>query len=409
MRRMLAFSMAAFTCTIASPSHAQSSVTLYGVIDEGINYVSNAQASSPGSPTGRTGGRAFTMTSSMLQGSRWGLTGVEDLGGGYKAIFTLENGFDLGTGKFQQGGTLFGRQAFVGIATPVGRVTLGRQYDLTYDLFGPLGPTVASGAFGIHPGDVDNAGGSYRINNSVKFTSNRYAGLLLTGMYSLGGISGNFQRNSTYSLGSSYSNGPIDIAVGYLRANNPNQSLYGDMASSSATGNNLTSVTGVQGNPIIGGFASARTLQVVDAALQYSFRGGLIGFNYSNTRFQNLNYAASGTLSQTNPLGYTGTATFNNYSVYGNYYISPYLSINGVYDYLTGGGINGKSSARYQLYVLGLDYLFSKRTDIYGIAAYMKASGTDSTGQPAVAFIFTNAPSNTSNQLVFRVAIRHRF
>lgn len=408
MNRTLALSVAIVMGGTTS-AYAQSSVTLYGVLDEGVNYVSNAQFASPGSPRGRSGGTAFTMTSSMLQGSRWGLTGAEDLGGGYKAIFTLESGFDIGTGRFQQGGTFFGRQGFVGISTPIGRVTLGRQYDSAFDVVVPLGATIAGGSFALHPGDVDNAGGSYRINNSIKFTSNRYGGFLFTGLYSLGGQAGNFNRDSVYSLGTSYSNGAIDIAAGYLRANNPNQSLYGNMASSSSSGNNLTSITGVQGNPIIGGFASARTFQAVDAAAQYSFNGGLIGINYSNTSFQNLNYPASGTLSMTNPLGYTGTATFNNYAIYGNYYINPFLSVNASYDFLTGGGVNGKPRARYQLFTVGADYFLSKRTDVYVTGAFMKASGVDSTNQPAVAFVVTNPPSNTGNQLVLRVAIRHKF
>src|SRR5471032_574089 len=89
MKKIL-FSAAMFG-TLASAAHAQSSVTLYGIIDEGINYNSNMN-----------GSRSYAMQGGVSQGSRWGFKGVEDLGGGLKAIFTLESGFDPSTGKLSQ-------------------------------------------------------------------------------------------------------------------------------------------------------------------------------------------------------------------------------------------------------------------------------------------------------------------
>ncbi|NKJ50699.1 porin [Burkholderia sp. SG-MS1] len=408
MKRPLALSVAIAIAPITS-AYAQSSVTLYGILDLGVNYVSNAQFTSPGSPRGRDGGHAYTMSSSVLQGSRWGLTGAEDLGGGYKAIFKIERGFDVTNGRLQQGGTMFGRQAFVGISTPIGRITLGRQYDATYDVIAPLGGDFAHGGFALHPGDIANANGTYRINNAIKFTSNRYDGFQVIGMYALGGVAGHFKRNSIYSVGASYSISSVDLAVGYLRADNPNQSLYGNMTNSSPTANNLTAFTGVQGNPIIGGFASATTFQAVDAAAQYAFGSALLCINYSNIGFKDLNNPASGTLSMTNPLSYRGTATFNNYAVYGVYTVTPSVSLSAAYDFLTGGSVDGKPRARYQLFSLGADYFLSKRSDIYVTGSFMKAAGTDSTGQPAVAFVFTNTPSNTHNQLALRIGLRHKF
>jgi predicted porin len=94
----------AVTAAFALPVFAQTSITLYGVIDEGINYTSNAGDKS-----------AYQLESGYAQGSRWGLKGSEDLGSGLKAIFDLENGFDASTGAFGQGGRMFGRQAFVGL------------------------------------------------------------------------------------------------------------------------------------------------------------------------------------------------------------------------------------------------------------------------------------------------------
>ena len=78
-------------------------VTLYGLIDTGLQYVSNG----PGGHS-KTG-----ISTGNLSGSRWGLRGSEDLGGGLSAIFTLENGFDSSNGQAMQGDRLFGRQAYV--------------------------------------------------------------------------------------------------------------------------------------------------------------------------------------------------------------------------------------------------------------------------------------------------------
>ena len=105
---------------------AQSSVTLYGIIDEGLTFSNN-----------QLGNKAYQMQSGISQGSRWGMQGAEDLGGGLSAIFRLENGFDINTGKLGQQGREFGRAAYVGVSSKtLGTVTLGRQNELMGDYVG---------------------------------------------------------------------------------------------------------------------------------------------------------------------------------------------------------------------------------------------------------------------------------
>lgn len=132
----------------AIAAHAQSSVTLYGLIDAGITYTNN-----------QGGHSAWQETSGSINGSRWGLRGTEDLGGGLKAIFTLENGFGINNGTLKQNGREFGRQAFVGLAHDgFGSLTLGRQYDSVVDYLGPLSLTGTQygGTEFAHPFDNDN-------------------------------------------------------------------------------------------------------------------------------------------------------------------------------------------------------------------------------------------------------------
>jgi predicted porin len=100
-------------------AHAQSSVTLYGLLDAGITYA-NKVATSTGHDS------LVKYGDGVASGSRWGLRGTEDLGGGLKALFVLESGFSTGDGTSGQGGALFGRQAFVGLAKDgIGSVTFG--------------------------------------------------------------------------------------------------------------------------------------------------------------------------------------------------------------------------------------------------------------------------------------------
>lgn len=120
---------------LSASAFAQSSVTLYGVLDTGIEYVSHANAA--GDHVIRMPGITGELP------SRWGIRGAEDLGGGLKAVFILESGFNLRGGDSGQGGRLFGRQALVGLEGPWGSLTFGRQYTMSYwamsdaDILGP--------------------------------------------------------------------------------------------------------------------------------------------------------------------------------------------------------------------------------------------------------------------------------
>ncbi|MBK5123785.1 porin [Burkholderia sp. R-69980] len=89
---------------VSVPAHAQSSVTLYGSIDEGVGYVTNEK------------GHSATVTGPISVPDQFGFKGGEDLGGGLKAIFQLENGFFSNTGALATSGVLFSRKAFVGLS-----------------------------------------------------------------------------------------------------------------------------------------------------------------------------------------------------------------------------------------------------------------------------------------------------
>jgi predicted porin len=159
---------------VSAPAFAQSSVTLYGILDTGIEYVSHANAA--GDHVVRMPGITGELP------SRWGLRGAEDLGGGYKAVFALESGFNTRGGDSGQGGRLFGRQAWVGIASPYGQLSLGRQYTMTYWAMADadiLGPDIYGS------GSLDSYLPNARSDNTIGYKGS-FHGLTVGATYSFG-------------------------------------------------------------------------------------------------------------------------------------------------------------------------------------------------------------------------------
>src|SRR4051812_24354305 len=109
-KTLLAFALLG---AFAGTASAQSNVTVYGVVEIAVNYADNGAA---------TNARTFSLDNGTSLPSRIGFKGTEDLGGGLKALFQLENGFNLDTGAITQTGRIFGRQAWVGLNGGFGTV-----------------------------------------------------------------------------------------------------------------------------------------------------------------------------------------------------------------------------------------------------------------------------------------------
>jgi predicted porin len=378
-------SLAVLLGTLSSPLFAQSRLTLYGTIDNGLSYINNS------------GGKSLvSATTNNVQGSRWGFLGSEDLGDGMRAVFQLEDGFNALNGTVTQGNTFFGRQAYVGLGSPYGRVTLGRQYDSVGDFVGKFG--IASqwaGDRGNHPGDLDNLHGTNRTNNSIKYESVSYGGFSFGGMFSFGGVPGQFERNRIWSVGAGYTKGPLALGIGYLDIRDPNFSFFGDNQTSSATGSNMTNLT-------YSGYASAQSQQIFAVGGQYSFGPVKVAAIYSNTRFSDLG-AQPGVPNLYRP---GQSASFHDAEFNVSYYVTPAVVLEAGYNYTKGGELN---DALYNQYSAGADYLLSKRTDIYLTALWQHAEGTDSTGKAARANITGLSPSSTANQVEVNLGMRHKF
>ena len=195
--------------SIAGAASAQSSVTVYGVADAGVVF-----------ERGGANGSLNKLTSGIESGSRLGFRGTEDLGGGLAANFVLETGIAIDTGGFNQGGTAFGRQAFVGLSNNMGALTLGRQYTpqyLTLLLADPFGSGLAGDAANLMPNTGD---ASSRMTNTVKYVSPNMNGFTGEAAYGFGEIAGDSNAARQYGLAVGYANGPFAARLGYHNRNN---------------------------------------------------------------------------------------------------------------------------------------------------------------------------------------------
>jgi predicted porin len=190
----------------ACTATAQSSVTISGFLDEGIqfmNHVGNGTQSEVA---------AFN---SILGVSNLGFSGTEDLGGGLATIFRLQAGFNPTNGAQNAGaGTLFSRNAYVGLTGGFGTLTLGKQWDFNDDwLVGSVfkGGYNSGAVFKFSEFDAV----SELFNNVIKYTSPKLGGFQAGALYSLGGIAGNSTAGSVYNLGAQYSGGPVFIGATY--------------------------------------------------------------------------------------------------------------------------------------------------------------------------------------------------
>jgi predicted porin len=391
MKRFALTSLSLALLGTAGAAHAQSSVTLYGVIDEAVAYVNHANGNN----------RLVGLSAGNLSGDRWGLKGSEDLGGGLKAIFQLENGFNVNTGALGQGGRQFGRQAFVGLTSDkLGTVTLGRQYDPLVDMVqGITGDNYWASIVGT-PGDVDNYDNSSRVNNGVKYVSPNYAGLQFEGMYGFSNGAGTTGQGQTWSGAVAYNNGPLGLAAGYYYTSNPS-------AGRSATTWNSPSSDSIFDSAINGGYASAHSIAIARAAAQYAIGPVTLGGSYSNVKYRPDGFSA-----------FSSTETYNIGSAFANYQLTPAFLIGLGYTYEKASGDTG---AHYNQVGIGADYTISKRTDFYALGAYQKASGTQATfttnaagqtvrvNQQAQASIGSFGFNGTSSQEMVLVGIRHKF
>jgi predicted porin len=339
----------------AASAHAQSTVTLYGIVDSGLLYTSKSLGQG-----GVNAGHTFALVDGGNAGSRFGMKGAEDLGGGLKAIFDLESGISVANGGLaNSNGNFFGRQAWVGLQGSFGTVQAGVQYSpfvLSLIDTDPRNISYFGSGAVIYVGSVLTTG---LFNpNAVTYTSPTIAGLQGSGMIALGGAAGDFQAGLQYSGRLKYQFGGLVVDA----------ALY--------SGNS-------------GGTASSTPVPTT-----VEFTGRTIGVSYSygslTAKASYVNYKVAGSFDS---------------RVYGggaSYKITPALNVDLGAWYTSDGNDTANHSI---LAAAGVDYFLSKRTTAYVQVGVVNNHGKMDTGLSLNGALYT--PQGTTTGAI--VGLRHNF
>jgi predicted porin len=289
---------------------AQSSVTLYGVLDTGLTYSKGDE-----SVYGMThvGGNV---------NSRLGFRGVEDLGNGLKATFNLEAGMgvDDGTDYFTGNGMAFRRTSTVGLEGGFGSVRLGRMLTSSYLAVSRYDAFNDTGIGGSLAWNGPQTGYAPRTQNAVSYTSPVFSGFKIGAEYGFG--EQQKARDSRYfGMGATYDNGPLSLGLGYDRLN----------------------------SNTMDGLLAASDLKTVQLGGAYNFGVAKLMAFYKQSKVSNAPKFKTFGLGVSAPVGAAGEvrASYNNYKISDD---------------------NGKAN---QL-SLGYVHNLSKRTALYGTYAYIK-------------------------------------
>ncbi|PLY59555.1 porin [Herbaspirillum sp. BH-1] len=363
------FGAIAALATLPVASWAQSSVTISGIMDAGVSYVSNE--------SGKSNLRA---DNGIGVPSILFIKGQEDLGGGTAAIFQLESQFNLSTGASLPGNNLiFGRQSLVGLRdNKWGTLTAGNQYEFMHDslLFGGFDSALTYGGYYTFrqgpfnalavpnnptgASDFDRLAGLARVANSVKYLSPDFNGVTFGGMYGLGEVAGDTSASRTISLGTNYASGAFGLAAAYTDAR------YSTMSN---------------GHDGIRNWGLGARYRIGDYKLNLL---------YTNTR---------NTLTK---------GEVNVYQAGVNWQMDVAWNLGVSYEYMKGNAQLAHNYAHQGNATL--QYWLSKRTDIYLQTVYQKAGGDNATTQAWINGLYgPGSASSTGSQAIFRIGMATRF
>ncbi|MDR5836060.1 porin [Caballeronia sp. LZ034LL] len=345
---------------LSAAAHAQSSVTLYGSLDEGVTYTSNIK------------GHGTASVGPVAVPDFFGLRGTEDLGGNWKAIFALQNGFLSSTGATTIAGEAFSHFAWVGLASPYGALTLGRQLDLTTETLRLSSDGALQYTFYLfHPANLDNIGiRGDSINNSIKYATPDFRGLKGAVLYGLDDTT--TQPGHVVSANVTYMHGPLRASAVYSSWRNHAIDIGSQLGYGSFLG---TSLTG-------GAVFNAKTQKIAGLSASYAIDRHL---------------DVHAVLTQVNLSSVTQAGRMRNVEGGADIHFTPAntVTLGGYASWLTG--------TRYAAFGVGDIYALSPRTIVYAQAVYQHADGN---GHAALALL---APSDSQNQTALRIGVHHFF
>lgn len=361
-------------------AQTQSSVTLYGVLDVGLIYRNVSYTDTKGVDQGAT---KFGMDNGTQSGNRWGLKGVEDLWGGNQVAFAIENGFNLGNGNYGQSGRQFGRQAWLGLQNNAwGNVRAGRQASVAYAYVGVAADPFVQGFAQASMASTFPTTNNVRYDNMLRYETPVLQGFQAAVGYSFAtGMSTSYldnkpvtsvseavynfatQGNATaLTLGAKYATGPVYVFATYDQVN-PNQTLVQNATSSAKSW-------------LLGASYDFQVLKAV-AAYGQTRDGAIGGANSLDSIVNGKSVSSAGSLNNQGSLTVFGSGV--NWNAYLIGLTAPVGSDGKVFaswQLATPGGNlqandpTNTASANQNIYSLGYQFDFSKRSNLYAYASY---------------------------------------
>ncbi len=351
--------------TLSSAALAQSSVQLYGSVDAGVDYVSNAG-----------GSRLNAVNSGRRSPDRFGFQGSEDLGGGLQAFFKLESGLNLDTGTNTRPDVFFNRYSIIGVrSATLGTVTAGHMPDFMYEYVSPTSNSVPGISSSFTPGNLDNLANQFQMDNAIKYESPVMGGFQFGAMNGFGESALGFSTARKIGVGAQYRGSALRVAAGY--------SMYHDRT---ADVRGIFDLSTLLGQNIAAGSLFTTT----------KFRTAGVGASYAVGLF-----TPHVLVSDVNLANANGNESLRHYEAGVNIDISGGSKVD-----LLGLSVARSSftTRHYQQINLFASHLFSKTVQVYAGLARVQADGPG-----ALAGLFGYTKSTTDSQTLLRVGFQQQF
>lgn len=406
MKNLSSVAMAVGMVCVATSSHAQSNVTLYGTADAGVLSISNTATGMPGYiPSANATDRKTMFKDGGVGASNWGLRGREDLGGGYYANFQFQGNINTASGaaggpNSSSGQSFFNQVAAVGFSGPFGELKLGRQISpmifamSSTDVrqvryFGSaltalVGLNSASGAF---IGNNSNAAfGAVYNDSAIVYTSPTWNNFTLHLGLASGEPGGFSKTNSQQVAALLYANGGLRLSAFYYNGYGNNlpvaSALYGAKLGSAAAGSAAAAAAGFS--------PTANTNRLASLGALYKWDTFSLSGAYYRAR---------------NPAGAVmpgGSASLSMVSLGAGWLVQPNINLTAGYQRIKDFTNTGNSATQF---AAGVDYSLSKRTTLYAQAATIRNNGANMNLSP----VYATPVAAGRNVNAWMVGVRHTF
>ena len=385
---------------VGSSALAQSTVQIYGIADIGLSHVSRVANPSTAEP--RATGSYSGVDSGLLQSSRLGFRGSEDLGGGLRATFGLEGAMGVDTGSF----TAFSRRSTVGLAgNAFGDLQFGRRKDFIDEIAEPFSSITPFGTFitRVHSNNLDRVGGN-RANNMIYYSTPRWGGFRANVTYGFGESTAGNSVGQSLGVGAIYNTEGLGIGAGYWTSK---------LGTAAAPSSDQGAPNGAGCSNLALGAAGDTCIRTWMAGARYKAGGWHVHGTYSRVAQPLIKNSAGAAPSfSANFTRATGSTPFtaggsNNDRTsiidLGTEYASGLWKVKGSIIRSSYHFIGASHEGRLTQFTLGGEYYLSKRSTLYATAARQSASAMYSPG------ILAGAPGADNGTVALGAGIRHTF